>query len=75
MSGAGIKLTTSKFFSPEGHAIAKRGVEPHVAVQRMARPAIEDDAAILAARHVLNPASDPVLSAGMQEALRLTAAR
>ncbi|HEV7282580.1 MAG TPA: S41 family peptidase [Pirellulaceae bacterium] len=75
MSGAGIKLTTSKFFSPSGRAIAKAGVEPHVAVQRMARPAIEDDAAILAARHVLNPASDPVLSAGMQEAVRLLPAR
>ncbi len=30
LSEGGIRLTISKFFSPAGHAISARGIEPHV---------------------------------------------
>ena len=64
-AGAGVRLTTAKFYSPSGQAISKRGVSPDTpvpTVQRVARPtdtgliietATQDhalQAAILAAR-------------------------
>ncbi len=35
---AGIRLTTAKFYSPQGNAYNKRGVSPDVTVQQVARP-------------------------------------
>ncbi len=37
-AGAGIRLTTAKFYSPNGQAISKRGVSPNTTVQQVARP-------------------------------------
>lgn len=35
---AGLRLTTAKFFSPDGHPFSRVGVDPDVIVQRVARP-------------------------------------
>lgn len=40
-TGAGVRLTTAKFFSPSGQEINKKGVSPDVAVQITARPVID----------------------------------
>ena len=32
--GAGLRLTTARFFSPNGRALSKRGVTPHVTVSQ-----------------------------------------
>ena len=34
----GIRLTTAKFYSPNGNAISGHGVQPHVPVQHVAKP-------------------------------------
>ena len=38
-AGVGMRLTTAKFFSPNGHPYSGVGVEPHLAVHTAARPA------------------------------------
>jgi len=38
VGGAGVRLTTAKFYSPNGHGYTKVGVSPDVAVQTVARP-------------------------------------
>ncbi len=37
--GVGMRLTTAKFYSPNGHPYSGIGVEPHLAVHTVARPA------------------------------------
>ena len=37
-SEAGLRLTTAKFYSPDGHPYARVGVEPDVQVRQAARP-------------------------------------
>ena len=37
-SEAGLRLTTAKFYSPNGHPYARVGVEPDVQVRQAARP-------------------------------------
>ena len=39
-TSAGIRLTTAKFYSPNGQAISRRGVTPDVVVQRADKPQI-----------------------------------
>jgi carboxyl-terminal processing protease len=54
---AGIRLTTARFYSPNGHPFSRVGVEPNVRVQQTARPVDgevagaldEQDAALAAA--------------------------
>ncbi len=62
---AGVRLTTAKFYSPSGLAIADRGVHPDIVVQATAKPAGEasEDGGRLAA-------VDAVLNAGLQVARR-----
>jgi carboxyl-terminal processing protease len=67
VAGAGVRLTTAKFYSPSGHPISHVGVQPDVVVQKTARPA-EDDTA--AANGLLD---DSVLRAGVQAARDKTA--
>ena len=55
----GVRLTTAKFYSPNGTAISKRGVSPHISVQTAAKPT---EAGQLA------EATDRVLDAGKQVA-------
>lgn len=45
MTSAGIRLTTAKFYSPNGQAISRRGVTPDVVVQRADKPQIASGAA------------------------------
>ncbi len=61
-AGAGIRLTTAKFYSPTGQAISKRGVEPNVEVATAMRldPAGENT----------ESERDPVLQYGIMIARR-----
>jgi carboxyl-terminal processing protease len=56
--GSGVRLTTSKFYSPNGHPYSKVGVTPDVAVQVAARPVGEE---------ILKPAGedDPMVAAAL----------
>ncbi len=58
-AGAGVRLTTAKFYSPSGAAISKVGVEPTIKVpqvHRVAKPADELAASTAAPDDVLNAA-------------------
>ena len=64
-SDAGLRLTTAKFYSPNGHPFNRVGVEPDLTVHQAARPI--QGAAVAAAREdvVLNAALD-VARRGLQ---------
>jgi carboxyl-terminal processing protease len=64
-AGAGIRLTTAKFYSPSGMPISHRGVEPHEQVQVVAKPV----------NGTVDSASDLVLQAGIQAARSRLASR
>jgi carboxyl-terminal processing protease len=66
VAGAGVRLTTAKFYSPSGNPISKVGVHPDVAVRRADKPA---------AGQPVSTADDEVLAAGLQVARRQTAKR
>lgn len=59
--GAGVRLTTAKFFSPNGLPFTKVGVAPDIHVRKVAKP-IEGELA------TGDPAEDAVLAAGVREA-------
>jgi carboxyl-terminal processing protease len=61
-AGAGIRLTTAKFYSPDGTAISHRGVEPHQTVHVVARPTATGLA------NVSKLADDAILEAGLEAA-------
>ena len=65
---AGIRLTTAKFYSPNGHGYTKVGVSPDVVVQSVARPTGDV---------VPQPSSleDPVMSAAINVARNRVAGR
>ncbi len=70
-AGAGIRLTTAKFFSPNGTAISHHGVEPHDVIQphMTAKPVTEGP-------DRLDPAAtDAILQAGIRAARNRVAAR
>ncbi len=67
--GAGIRLTTAKFYSPNGTPISHRGVEPHDKVQVVAKPVGQQ--VDLGGQEP----SDLVLQAGIQAARNRLAAR
>ena len=61
--GTGLRLTTAKFYSPQGRNLAKVGVRPHVTVQRTDDPSrrrsyFRNDARIQ---------DDPDIARGLQE--------
>ncbi len=70
--GAGVRLTTAKFYSPAGRPYSRVGVEPEIVVHTAAKPA---------AGRIALPAStggvaeDAFLNAGVQAARRLVAQR
>ena len=68
-TGAGVRLTTSKFYSPNGRPYSRVGVEPDLEVRQTARPidGVAD----------LRPTTDddPVLTAAQQAAAQLVAQR
>jgi len=70
LAGSGVRLTTAKFYSPNGHPISHVGVQPDIVVHRTARP--DHDAQIVT---ISESSDDPVLSAGVKAARDRTASR
>ncbi|HEV3138025.1 MAG TPA: S41 family peptidase [Pirellulales bacterium] len=69
LAGSGVRLTTAKFYSPNGHPISHVGVQPDIVVQLTAKPLFgAEDAS-------LKDAEDPTLAAGLEAARRQTAKR
>ncbi len=66
-AGAGIRLTTAKFYSPHGNPISHRGVEPHEMVRLTARPT--------GTMNLAQAADDAILQAGIQAARSRVAQR
>jgi C-terminal processing protease CtpA/Prc len=56
-----VRLTTAKFFSPAGHAIAHNGVYPDVVVRTATKPVTEG-------KYQSASSEDATLSAGLQVA-------
>lgn len=71
VAGAGVRLTTAKFYSPNGHAFSRVGVEPEVRVQVAAKP-IDGHATLPVS---IGTADDPFLNAALQTARRQVAQR
>ncbi len=67
VAGSGVRLTTAKFYSPNGKAYAHVGVEADVQVRQTAKPI---DNRLMLAQQVDD---DPVLTAGLQAAKQTTA--
>jgi carboxyl-terminal processing protease len=64
LARAGVRLTTAKFYSPNGQPISHRGVAPNVTVRQAQKPV---SAAELDAQ---DSPSDPVLTAALEVARR-----
>ena len=69
IGGSGVRLTTAKFYSPQGHPINMVGVQPDIVVQRTAKMSDAETA------EVAERLGDTVLNAGLQAARRQTASR
>ena len=65
IGGMGMRLTTAKFFSPQGRSYSNVGVEPDVLVQTAFKPA---------AGRAIEPANDPFLTTAIETARTLSAA-
>ena len=66
--GAGLRLTTAKFFSPNGQPISNIGVKPDVVVHQTGKP-------VLTIGTKPFPDKDPILRAGIDAARQKVAAR
>ena len=66
---AGVRLTTAKFYSPNGSPYAGVGVEPNITVHQVARPIANGPQTTLVA------GDDPILAAGIQAAQQLMVRR
>ena len=73
VAGAGVRLTTAKFYAPSGRAISDHGVEPDIKVVRAHRP-VSGEATDLASSGLLEE-TDPFLAAGLRAARQLVAVR
>jgi len=69
VGGMGVRLTTSKFYSPSGHPYSRVGVEPDVVVRSVEKP-ITTPALLESSTTPANDESqeDAILSAGLQVA-------
>ena len=65
-AGVGMRLTTAKFYSPNGHPYSGIGVEPHLAVHSVARPV----GGVALVGTAAQPASDPFLETAVDAARR-----
>ena len=77
-AGAGIRLTTAKFFSPNGTAISHRGVDPHDVVRHeVAKPVLDGlgNAGTKAISKIKAKTPDAILQAGIRAARSRIAAR
>ena len=70
--GAGIRLTTAKFYSPDGHPFVRVGVQPDIQVRSVAKPV---NGQIPAIAPNAGPAADPFVSAALQAARKQLAQR
>jgi carboxyl-terminal processing protease len=70
--GAGVRLTTAKFYSPLGKPFSRVGVEPEIAVHTVAKPV---DGRIVLPVSEGGGEDDAILSAGVQAARRQVAQR
>ena len=43
VGGVGVRMTTAKFYSPNGQAISNRGVTPNMVVRQMYKPALQGE--------------------------------
>jgi carboxyl-terminal processing protease len=60
-NGTAIKLTTARYFTPNGRSIQAKGIEPDIVVEDPAMPAEEDGFGIREAdldKHLVNPAGE-----------------
>lgn len=62
----GIRLTTAQWFTPNGTAISKRGIDPDIVVRSAAKP--------VPGQPAISAAEDAILRAGVQAATNLTTA-
>ena len=62
----GIRLTTAQWYTPNGTAISKRGIEPDIAVRSAAKP--------IPGQPAIPAAEDAILRAGVTAARNLTVA-
>lgn len=69
VGNAGLRITTAKFYSPSHQPISGHGVQPHVVVHTVARPALDGETPVLPSQ------SDPFISAALQVARRQLASR
>ncbi|MBA2114265.1 S41 family peptidase [Bremerella alba] len=67
-AGTGLRLTTAKFFSPNGRAISRNGVSPDVNVRIAGKPDLSD---VKAAVEQATSQTDPVMDAGLVAARQL----
>lgn len=68
----GVRLTTAKFYSPNGHPISQRGIHPEIVV---APPAKETQTVLKPTDDGKSVATDPVLDAGLMFLRNQTARR
>jgi len=74
-AGAGIRLTTAKFFSPNGTPISHRGVAPDDSVRFTAKPNLAAKPTGTDLSAVKSQAKDAILEAGIRAARNRVAAR
>lgn len=68
VAGVGMRLTTAKFFSPNGHPYSGVGVEPHLVVRSAARPV--GDVGGQSGGQTVSPAEDLSLGTAVEVARR-----
>lgn len=72
--GTGVRLTTSRFYSPNGQSLNRVGVDPDIVVHRSARIALTENTSSGGAVHIALPGptpatdEDPALAAALQTA-------
>ncbi len=75
IAGTGIRLTTAKFYSPDGHPFVHVGVTPDIIVHQAAKPIEGSIATAQPTSTAGAPANDAILSAGLQAARKQVAQR
>jgi carboxyl-terminal processing protease len=69
-AGAGARITTAKFFSPNGHPISRVGITPDIDARRATPvaqgPESPQNTHLVGYRGADDPASDPVLELAIQ---------
>jgi carboxyl-terminal processing protease len=72
ITGAGVRLTTARFYSPHGRAISKVGIKPDIDPHLTARVPVGENASV---RNASASNQDIILEAGLRAARRPLASR